>query len=337
MQEGQLYREALWSGAAQNIEGDPPDSTRMQGAAFVTDGTIIYYGDEAPLDFLESLHILNGVSAAEVDHLTPGYLHSFNFNDKKLTVRNGMGNTIEVRDIKNFADMKIDMAIAQSHQFKIIVDTDTLERTGYVIGSRVLPRREADQSRETIYIEQGSPSLDINEITNYATKLADTVKAETGERQLTYRGNDALRDALEAGEQYIDRTIKPDERWKLAYMWENTYNYKEEMNVFYTAAGKIATMLYAKMQDLSADGFFTINLINREKEFPATRYRKQWRGQMMPVGDYLMIYAFAAGNLMGSQPVVEPWMLWEMWRWLGKGNTVYLEDKIFDISPNWGR
>lgn len=50
----------------------------------------------------------------------------------------------------------------------------------------------------------------------------------------------------------------------------------------------------------------------------------------------LMIHAFA--SLMNrGKPVYEPWMLWEIWKWVIRGREpVRIRDRAFDLSPNWG-
>lgn len=52
------------------------------------------------------------------------------------------------------------------------------------------------------------------------------------------------------------------------------------------------------------------------------------------MGEMVMVAAFASLTHM-SKPVYEPWMLWELWKWLGSGELVELVEKIFDLSPRW--
>lgn len=53
---------------------------------------------------------------------------------------------------------------------------------------------------------------------------------------------------------------------------------------------------------------------------------------------YLMIRMFAVRLLspLNSKIVYEPWMLWEMFKWLYVRPNAGARDKIFDLSPWWG-
>jgi hypothetical protein len=58
------------------------------------------------------------------------------------------------------------------------------------------------------------------------------------------------------------------------------------------------------------------------------------QGILLFFGDVLLIQTFASINNM-SKPMIEPWLLWDLWRWLGRSNIVITRERAFDLSPWW--
>lgn len=336
MQSGQIIRESLGIGDVSKSlrSATPPLSTRFQSFSFVTGGMIVVYGDEITFDFLDSIKIPWGEGTPVEEHLTAGYLYVWNVNQHRLVITDDRGSITKIKKIKTLADLALDLDIMQNHQFKIIVDSDRAGDT-YPIAGRQLGNRGAEQKAKAKLINQASQNINLTSASDFNTRMQETKAAISAARQPTCRGA-AARLALLAGEVYLDKSVKPEDRWKLFSIWENNYRKAEKIIISFTGAeSKEATLLRAHICDLTQDGIFTQNYLLMGREFAATRHRKELTGMTKIVGETLMIY-FIAENLKAVDTVHDQWMLWKAWQWLARGSSIVPEEKIFDLSPNWG-
>lgn len=335
MQSGQIAKGSIGFGSVSKSlrSATPPLSTRFQSFSFVTGGMIVVYGDEITFNFLDSLKIPWGEGTPVEEHLTAGYLYVWNVNQHKLVITDNQGSITKIKNIKTLADLALDLDIMQNHQFKIIVDSDRAGDT-YPIVERLLGNRGIAKKVREKLINQSSQSIDLTTATDFNTRMQKAQASIGATRQLTYRGS-TTRPPLHAGEVFLDKTVKPEDRWKLFSMWENNYHEAEKRIIRFTGEGKDAAFIRAHTCDLTQDGIFTQNYLLQGREFTSTRYRKEFKGIMAATGKALMIYLIAE-NLRTTSHVIDRWMLWQAWRWLARGSSTVPEEKIFDLSPNWG-
>lgn len=325
----------IGNGSSSLANVTPPLSGRLQCAAFVTGGKVIVYGDEATLDFWDALNVLWGTSQPIQEQYTEGYQYIWNINQKKLFVISQNGSVERVKNIKTISDLAIDMDIVESHAFQIVIDSDLMAGSGYLIGRRVIPQRPCDQEAPAKLIDQSTGNLTIPNFPDFKLKFVQGNVSLPCMRKFTYRKHLQV-SSVYAGEKYLDRTILPEERWKISYMWQNYYNYQEDTNLYFTANVIEITILYALIQKLRADGYFPQNYLIGGREFPAEKLLRFKNGVIENLSYYLMVRIISTNLKCGSNPVFEPWMLWVVWRWLGQGSNVVTEERIFDLSPNWG-
>ena len=93
------------------------------------------------------------------------------------------------------------------------------------------------------------------------------------------------------------------------------------------------SLLIAKITNLKADDKYPANLSQGRQALSVTRELIR-QGILLFFGDVLLIQTFASINNM-SKPMIEPWLLWDLWRWLGRSNIVITRERAFDLSPWW--
>ncbi|MBP2629896.1 MAG: hypothetical protein H6Q70_524 [Firmicutes bacterium] len=93
-------------------------------------------------------------------------------------------------------------------------------------------------------------------------------------------------------------------------------------------------VLLAKITSLKAYGQYPMNFLQGDQAIAVTRELIR-QGTMLILGEFLMIQTFASINKM-TKPVVEPWMLWDLWKWIGRSSVTITRDRAFDLSPWWG-
>lgn len=95
-------------------------------------------------------------------------------------------------------------------------------------------------------------------------------------------------------------------------------------------------ILLPSIISLAAAGMYPVNLQVGKQGKTGTRPIPTRSGQMQQIGSLVMIYLFASKTLNGSDPVIEPWLLWKLFQWFGQGTASQQEERIFDLSPWWG-
>jgi hypothetical protein len=104
----------------------------------------------------------------------------------------------------------------------------------------------------------------------------------------------------------------------------------------YSAIADLRKAITAKIGTLAADGVWTQNMFSGASAILGTPHKETRAAMMAALGKYLMVSLLTASMLQAGKPCYEPWMLWQMFRWLQQSTTFELDDKIFDLSPNWG-
>jgi len=107
----------------------------------------------------------------------------------------------------------------------------------------------------------------------------------------------------------------------------------------YLCAGGVETLrnfICALMRDLSQSAIFSQNLQIAPEDVRGKTIKADKTAMVTAIGKYLMIYTLSSSLLLSDKYCYEPWMLWQMFKWLQRTAHVEVEDKIFDLSPNWG-
>lgn len=312
----------------------PPGGIRLVDAFFVSAGKVVR-GNEATYAFWTSLGVPWGMQTGPLRHLQSGYSYIWSVRAGQFTVKNAAGQITEQYVVRSIAELAIDLDIAKSAQLMIVLDAASGEY-GYRIACRVEKEMAAHRAEEGEYLSSAGRSLLATALPIYDLLLCDGERGIYGGRQFSLRGHETVVSAY-SGERYNDEQIAREARWKLVTMWVNDHGPVELTNLYFTGLIYEILALLAKTGNLRVDSYYDTNLLTRLREYPATRISNLRNGLPVEASKMLMIRAFVLGNLSGFDPVVEPWMLWQTWRWLGGagGGANWLEDKIFDLSPRW--
>lgn len=100
---------------------------------------------------------------------------------------------------------------------------------------------------------------------------------------------------------------------------------------------RIASILFAKTNEINFMNHYPINLYPGTVALASKRLEIKHMGYTKAMS-YLMIRLFAARLLspLHSKIVYEPWMLWEIFKWVFVRPAAGKRDRIFDLSPWWG-
>jgi len=104
----------------------------------------------------------------------------------------------------------------------------------------------------------------------------------------------------------------------------------------YSAVEDLRMAITAKIRNLAADGVWLQNLLSGATDIVGTPHKAVRSALVIAVGKYLMVSLLTASMLKADKQCYEPWMLWQMFQWLQHSTTFELDDRIFDLSPNWG-
>lgn len=118
--------------------------------------------------------------------------------------------------------------------------------------------------------------------------------------------------------------------------WLDGPGYGKADDAPYTAIEDLRKAISAKVGELSANGLWPQNLLLAAAGGIGVPKKVPREAMVTALGKYLMLSMLTASMLQADKPCYEPWMLWQMFKWLQKSTYIELEDKIFDLSPNWG-
>ncbi len=97
-------------------------------------------------------------------------------------------------------------------------------------------------------------------------------------------------------------------------------------------------ILLASTNEINFTNGYPIDLYPGESTKTTERRQLEHQGYIQTI-TYLIIRMFASRmlSLLNSKIVFEPWMLWEIFKWVYvRPNSTGKRDKIFDLSPWWG-
>jgi len=102
------------------------------------------------------------------------------------------------------------------------------------------------------------------------------------------------------------------------------------------AVENLRSFIQVLLVDLAQSGIFPQNLQVASISMNGAPVQVNKTATLTAIGQSLMLYTLSASLLLGDRHCYEPWMLWTMFKWLQRTNHIEIEDKIFDLSPNWG-
>nr|WP_092074937.1 hypothetical protein [Dendrosporobacter quercicolus]NSL49562.1 hypothetical protein [Dendrosporobacter quercicolus DSM 1736]SDN22816.1 hypothetical protein SAMN04488502_11517 [Dendrosporobacter quercicolus] len=96
-------------------------------------------------------------------------------------------------------------------------------------------------------------------------------------------------------------------------------------------------ILLARTNGINFGNYYPVHLYPGSSSFNGKRSEIMHAGYTRAM-TFLMIRLFASRLLspLNSKIVYEPWMLWEIFRWLFMRPNAGRRDRIFDLSPWWG-
>jgi hypothetical protein len=109
-----------------------------------------------------------------------------------------------------------------------------------------------------------------------------------------------------------------------------------ESTVFSGSGLELYNLLLAYVGNLQVSEDYPLNLYPGGTSTTGRRESIERAGYLQTCS-FLMIFCFASQLLSSSSKIVyEPWMLWEIFKWLYQRPNVVQRNTIFDLSPWWG-
>lgn len=287
---GQMIKPFLGLGMASKSLGRPPkpyfSSLIKPLNSLGIDKTVIVYGDEATVEFMDYLYIKWGNTIPNVvDTLKQGYQYIWNVGKKTLTIIDASGNIETQRIINAWCDLAIESYILESHQFCYVLDANLLPEA-FPIARRYIKTTTAQK--------QG-----------YVWGITD---------------------------EYLDPNI--DGNSQLYFFCKNDNKKVGQVYMYFEKVKELQDILYGLIRNLSQTANY-INLFVKEKDGHGKKIIVVKKAIMHLSIKYQMIYAVSNSILNADKHCYEPWMLWEMFKWISNSSFIEVEEKIFDLSPMW--
>ncbi len=275
----------------------PLTSVRLKPlGALGIDKERVIYGDEATVSVMSSLGTLWG-DAAPTTWDMPVDAVSWRWN-----VRTGVLTTSyadgskSTRIVKTWQSLAVAVDVLESHAFSYVFDA-AWYRTAFLVASREESAREA-WSIELLW----------GEVEKYLTKTFHILFMRLQDWLLARR---VAQESLGKPDAQEERAIEDLRRW-----------------------------LLAKMCQLVTDASYPLNIYEDADAFAAAAKKEVREAVVLILGRYVFATLFTMSLFMGTKnlakPCYEPWMLFQMFKWFSRRTIFDLEDKIFDLSPNWG-
>lgn len=259
------------------------------------------YGDEATVGFISSLRIIWGTTEPLTwDTLQEGWAWQWNIRTKHLKVTDDQGNITE-RYAPTWSDLAVSWAVLESHQFTYYFDTGFVPNPFWIV-KRQLPELHA------------------------------------GQEQFSYGTADRYMQDEPLHILFKRLGVKPEELLHIENLVIDMLpSYKE-----FFAVEEVREGLSALVCDLSAFGDFPARYnLFKDADFLFAEWQRADRDGILRLFGIYLFWANATASLFlgdeyENKPCYEPWMLWEMFKWLQRFKFDDVTDLIFDLSPNWG-
>lgn len=156
-----------------------------------------------------------------------------------------------------------------------------------------------------------------------------------GSRQKTNRECSAMTIMYGEFDQYLKGVLHV--AYKRLYDWlaDETNLTGSDTYECMGAIEELRTFLKALIINLAAKADFTKNISLVDTGGTGKRVIVDRNGVYVKIANYLMAYTVSMSIMQANKHCYEPWMLWEMFKWLGQSSSIEIEDTIFDLSPMW--
>lgn len=254
------------------------------------------YGDEATVSLLSSLGILWGADVPTAWDL-PVDAVSWRWN-----VRTGALTTVHAdgsettRIARTWQSLAVAVDVLESHAFAYVFDA-AWHTSAFLVVSRERSAREA-----------WSIDLLWGEVEKYLTETFHILFTR-------------LQDWLAVRRVFHEPHGKPETQEK-------------------RATEDLRQWLLAEVRRLLADGIYPRSIHEDADALIAVPKKEVREAVALVFGRYVFAALLTMSLFMSTKnlgkPCYEPWMLWQMFKWISRRTILDLEDRIFDLSPNWG-
>ena len=267
------------------------------------DRDLTIHGDEATVSLMSSLGILWGTDVPMAwDMPADAVSWRWNVRTGVLTIVHTDGSET-TRIARTWQSLAVAIDVLESHAFVYFFDAASYA-SAFLVASRELSARRA-WSILLLWGEMEKYLIETFHI--FFTRLQDWLSA---------RGVSESDDPI------------PNEPHGKPEVQENR------------AVEELRQWLLAEVRRLVADGVYPRSLCEDADTLVAVPKKEVREAVALVFGRYvfaaLLTMSLFAGTKNLAKPCYEPWMLWQMFKWISRNTILDLEDRIFDLSPNWG-
>ena len=301
-----------------SVAGTKPTYIRLTYIAAGNAGYSRYFGDTLTWEQLAKADLKWGKSTTILfNTLEAGWTYVYNCVEERFTVTNNKGKVVYAINTNKISDFGITWEILTSHQFWIEY-TDSASNIWFLIGTKKpkhKPSVEPDNPDKPP-IDPDNPDPDNPE---YWKTVFGPIRAIYAEQYYTkdfYHTDKRLASAPECIVWTLDNELEQD----IQFIQE------------------VPTIIRARVPARDIRGDFTPHMVIAHDKAKEGKHYKE-RSAVLTIQQHMtLLLALVNANMYyhRGNPVIEPWMLWEIWKWLGQINPPEAVDTIFDIIPNWG-
>mgnify|MGYP004602946355 FL=1 len=311
-----------------SVVGTKPTYIRLAYIAAGNAGYSRYYGDTLTWEQLAKADLKWGQSTTILfDTLKAGWTYVYNCVEERFTVTNDMSKVVYAINTNKISNFGITWEILTSHQFWIEY-TDSASNIWFLIGTKKPKHKPSvdPDNPDKPPIDPDNPDPDNPDPDNPDPDNPEYWKIKFGPIRATY------------ADQYYTKNLHHTDK-RLAstpeyIMW--TLDNKLEQDIQFIQ--EVPTIIRSSIPVRDIRGDFTPQMvIAHDKAKEGQQYKE--RSAVLTIQQHMtLLLALVGANLYyhRGNPVIEPWMLWEIWKWLGQINIPEAVDTIFDIMPNWG-
>lgn len=305
-----------------SVAGTKPTYIRLAYIAAGNAGYSRYFGDTLTWEQLAKADLKWGKSTTILfNTLEAGWTYVYNCVEQRFTVTNNKGKVVYAINTNRISDFGITWEILTSHQFWIEY-TDSASNIWFLIGTKKPKHKPSvDPDNPEPPIDPDNPDPDNPDPDN-----PEYWKIKFGPIRATYADQYYTKDL-----HHTDKRLASTPEY---IMW--TLDNELEQNIQFIQ--EVPTIIRASVPVRDIRGDFTPQMViahDKAKEGKKSRERNA----VLTIQQHMtLLLALVSANLYyrRGNPVIEPWMLWELWKWLGQINPPEAVDTIFDIIPNWG-
>ena len=306
-----------------SVVGTKPTYIRLAYIAAGNAGYSRYFGDTLTWEQLSKADLRWGTSTTILfSTLQAGWSYVYNCVEERFTVTDDKGKVVYAINTNLISDFGITWEILTSHQFWIEY-TDSASNIWFLIGTK---KTKHNPSVDPDNPDKPPIDPDYPDPDNPDPDNPEYWKIKFGPIRATYADLYYTKDL-----HHTDKRLASRPEY---IMW--TLDNELEQSIDNIQA--VPTIIRSNVPVRDIRGDFTPQMViahDKVKEVNPCKKRKA----VLTIEQHMtLLLALVSANLYyrRGNPVIEPWMLWEMWKWLGQINVPEAVDTIFDIMPNWG-